>query len=62
VGCLSKCNTNRNAVRFPIPGKRETSFTAFSNNFDEKSITANLSIKEKRIEKKEKRLLKNIYS
>ena len=42
-GCLSKCNTRRNAVRFPIPGKRETSLTAFSNNFDEKSIAANLT-------------------
>jgi hypothetical protein len=43
-GCFNKCNTKRKAVRFPIPGKRDTSFTAFSKSFDEKSIVTKLQL------------------
>ena len=51
-GCFSKCKTKRKAVRFPIPGKRETSFTAFSNNFDENSIADKITNYELRNPKK----------
>ena len=37
--CLIRCNTNLNAVFFPIPGSFANSLTAFSNKVDEKIIT-----------------------
>ena len=44
LGCFSKYNTSLRAVRFPIPGSRDTSLTAFSSSFEEKSIVAKLQI------------------
>ena len=37
-GCLSKWSASLSAVRLPIPGSWEISFTAFSNNLEENSI------------------------
>ena len=62
LGCFNKCNTKRKAVRFPIPGKRETSFTAFSNIFDEKSIVCKITIlkrKKKKVEREKKLILES---
>src|SRR5690606_32148764 len=43
-GCFKRCRTSRRAVLFPIPGSCETSFTACSNNFEEKSIATKVRI------------------
>jgi hypothetical protein len=40
LGCFNKCNTNRKAVRLPIPGSCDISLTAFSINFEENSMKA----------------------
>ena len=32
--CRKRCKDNLNAVFLPIPGKRDSSVTAFSNNSD----------------------------
>ena len=39
--CRMRCSTSRNAVFFPIPGSLANSFTAFSNNEEEKIIQQN---------------------
>src|SRR5690606_17700553 len=44
LGCLNICSTKRNAVRFPIPGSWDISFTARSNNFEENSIGCEFTI------------------
>ena len=41
---LSKWSTSLKAVFFPIPGNLENSFTAFSNNNEEKIISQNYEI------------------
>src|SRR5690606_6777119 len=44
LGCLNMCNTKRNAVRFPIPGSWDISFTARSKSFEENSIVCEITI------------------
>jgi hypothetical protein len=38
LGCFRRCKARRKAVRFPIPGSIAISCTAFSSNFEEKSM------------------------
>jgi len=59
-GCFNKCKTKRKAVLLPIPGKRETSFTAFSNIFDEKSIVGEINtFHQKKEDRKQRKITLN---